>query len=82
MKKDILGHESTVIRAWAEDEAKKITIQIEDRAGEMLAFIQLTADKASDLSDCLAVYAAKLKLAAREKGIPRNTAMGRPALLC
>jgi hypothetical protein len=82
MKKDVSGGESTVIRAWADEDDKKITIQIEDRDGETLAFIQLSPDKASDLSDCLAVYAAKLKLAAREKSAPRNTAMGRPALLC
>lgn len=81
-KKSVAGQESTVIRAWAEEEDKKITIQIEDREGEMLAFIQLSPDKASDLSDCLAIYAAKLRLAAREKGAPRSTAMGRPALLC
>ena len=81
MKKDS-GRESTVIRAWADEDDKKITIQIEDRDGETLAFIQLSPDKASDLSDCLAVYAAKLKIAAREKSAPRNTAMGRPALLC
>jgi hypothetical protein len=82
MKKDNLDRESAVIRAWAEDDDKKITIQIEDRAGETLAFIQLSPDKASDLSDCLAVYAAKLKMASREKNQTRNTAMGRPALLC
>lgn len=82
MKKDVSGRESTIIRAWADEDDKKITIQIEDRDGEALAFIQLNPDKASDLADCLAVYAAKLKLAAREKAAPKITAMGRPALLC
>ena len=80
MKKEVFG--DTVIRAWADEYDKKITVQIEDRDGETLAFIQLSPDKASDLSDCLAVSAAKLRLAAREKSAPRNTAMGRPALLC
>ncbi len=82
MKKDPSGRASTVIRAWADEDDKKITIQIEDRDGEMLAYIQLSPDKASDLSDNLAIYAAKLKIAAREKGAPKSTAMGRPALLC
>ena len=74
--------EPAVIRAWAEDEDKKITIQIEDSKGDTLAFIQLTPDKASEFSDCLAIYAAKLKMAARDKNAQRNTAMSRPALLC
>ena len=60
---------------------QKNTIQIEDGDGETLAFIQLSPDKASEFSDCLAIYAAKLKMAAREKSAPRNTSM-RPALLC
>ena len=82
MKKDLSGRASTVIRAWADEDDKKITIQIEDRDGETLAFIQLSPDKASDLSDNLAIYAAKLKIAAREKSAPKATSMGRPALLC
>jgi len=82
MKRDRSGRTSTIIRAWADEDDKKITIQIEDREGETLACVQLSADKASDLSNNLAIYAAKLKLAAREKGAPRLTAMGRPALLC
>ncbi len=82
MKKDRSGRASTVIRAWADEDDKKITIQIEDRAGETLAYIQLNPDKASDLSDSLAIYAAKLKIAAREKGPQKITAMGRPGLLC
>jgi hypothetical protein len=82
MKTDPKSREPAVIRAWAEDDDKKITIQIEDSDGETLAFIQLTPDKASELSDCLAIYAAKLKIAARTKSAPRSTAMGRPALLC
>ena len=80
MKKD-KRQEPAVIRAWAEEEDKKITIQIEDGDGETLAFIQLTADKACEFSNCLAIYSAKLKMAAREKSAPRNTSM-RPALLC
>jgi hypothetical protein len=81
MKKDLLGQGSTVIRAWADEEDRKVTIQIEDRDGEALAYIQLNADKASDLSDCLAIYAAKLKIAARDKaGVRGGTA--RPTLLC
>jgi hypothetical protein len=82
MKKDFSGRTSTVIRAWADEEEKKITIQIEDRDGETLASIQLSPDKASDLSDNLAIYAAKLKMAARDKSATKNTAMGRPAFLC
>jgi hypothetical protein len=82
MKKDFSGRASTVIRAWADEDDKKITIQIEDREGETLASIQLSADKASDLADNLAIYSAKLKLAARDKAAAKNTAMGRPALLC
>ncbi len=78
MKKDPKKREPAIIRAWAEEDDKKVTIQIEDRDGETLAFIQLTPDKASEFSDCLAIYAAKLKMAAREKNAPRNTAMGRP----
>lgn len=73
--------EPAVIRAWAEEEDKKITIQIEDGDGETLAFIQLNPDKASEFSDCLAIYAAKLKMASRERSAPRNTSM-RPAFLC
>ena len=79
MKKDVSG--ATVIRAWSDEYDKKITLQIEDLDGETLAFIQLSPDKASYLSDCLAVYAAKLKLAARQSG-SRDAAMERPALLC
>ncbi len=82
MKKEPKSREPAIIRAWAEDDDKKITIQIEDSDGETLAFIQLTPDKASDLSDCLAIYAAKLKMASRTKSASRSTAMGRPALLC
>ena len=81
MKKDPNSREPAIIRAWAEDEDKKITIQIEDGDGETLAFIQLTPDKASEFSDCLAIYAARLKMASREKNAPRNTSM-RPAFLC
>ncbi len=81
MKKDLLGHGSTVIRAWADEDDKKVTIQIEDRDGEALAYIQLNPDKASDLSDCLAIYAAKLKIAAREKGNAKQGSV-RPNLLC
>jgi hypothetical protein len=81
MKKQSKRREPAVIRAWAEEDDKKVTIQIEDRDGETLAFIQLTPDKASEFSDCLAIYAAKLKMASREKSAPRNTAMGRPTLL-
>ena len=79
MKKDLPGRASTVIRAWADEDEKKITIQIEDRDGETIASIQLSPDKASDLSDNLAIYAAKLKMASREKSSAKNTAMGRPA---
>lgn len=81
MKKDLSGQGSTVIRAWADEDDKKVTIQIEDRDGETLAYIQLNPDKASDLSDCLAIYAAKLKIAAREKSSARQ-ATARPTLLC
>ena len=81
MKNESKRREPAVIRAWAEEDDKKVTIQIEDRDGETLAFIQLSPDKASEFSDCLAIYAAKLKMAAREKGASRNTSM-RPALLC
>ena len=82
MTKNSTGREPAAIRAWAEDGDKKITIQIEDRNGDTIAFIKLTPNKASDFADCLAIYAAKIKRAAREKNSPRNTAMGRPALLC
>ena len=82
MKKDRTGRGNTVIRAWADEDDKKVTIQIESREGEILASIQLSPEKASDLADNLAIYAAKLKIAAREKGAARATAMGRPALLC
>ena len=78
MKKDQTGRGSTVIRAWTDEDDKKITIQIEDRDGETLAYIQLSPEKASDLSDNLAIHAAKLKIASREKGAPKVTAMGRP----
>jgi len=82
MKKDRSGRASTIIRAWADEDDKKITIQIENRDGETLACIQLSADKASDLSNNLAIYAAKLKIASRDKSASKLTAMGRPALLC
>ena len=82
MKRERSGRTSTVIKAWAEEDSKKVTIQIEDRDGKALASIQLSPDKASDLSDCLAVYAAKLKVAAREKGAVKLTSIGRPTLLC
>ena len=82
MKKDPSGRASTIIRAWTDDDDKKVTIQIEDRNGKALASIQLSPDKASDLSDNLAVYAAKLKMAARDKGAAKLAGMGRPTLLC
>ncbi len=82
MKKKVPEQSSTVIRAWADEDDKKITIQIEDRDGETIAFIQLSPDKASNLSDNLAIYAAKLKMLGREKGAPKVTAMGRSTLLC
>jgi hypothetical protein len=82
MKKDRSGRTSTVIRAWAEEESKKVTIQIEDRDGKALASIQLSPDKASDLSDSLAIYAAKLKIASRSKRAAKLTALARPMLLC
>jgi hypothetical protein len=82
MKKERSGRASTIIRAWAEEDSKKVTIQIEDRDGTALASIQLSPDKASDLSDCLAIYAAKLKIAARDKGAAKLTALGRPTFLC
>ena len=76
------GRASTVIRAWADEDDKKVTVQIEGRDGETLAYIRLSPDKASGLSDSLAICAAKLKIAARAKRAPKLTAMGRPALLC
>jgi hypothetical protein len=82
MKNESKRREPAIIRAWAEEDDKKVTIQIEDRDGETLAFIQLSPDKASEFSDCLAIYAAQLKIAAREKSAPKLTAMGRPTLLC
>ncbi len=81
MKKDISGLDSTVIRAWADDDEKKIVIQIEDRAGETLAFIRLSPEKASDLSDCIAIQVAQLKKKAKQNG-ERGAQRGRPALLC
>ena len=78
MKKDTTRSEPAVIRAWAEEEDKKITIQIEDSDGETLAFIQLTPDKASEFSDCLAIYAAKLKMASRQKSRPAAHGDGTP----
>jgi hypothetical protein len=83
MKKDRSGRtSSTVIKAWAEEESKKVTIQIEDSGGKALASIQLSPDKASDLSDSLAIYAAKLKIAARGKGATKLSSLPRPTLLC
>jgi hypothetical protein len=82
MRKDRSGRTSTVIKAWAEEESRKVTIQIEDRNGKALASIQLSPDKASDLSDSLAIYAAKLKIAARRKGAAKLTTLARPMLLC
>ena len=82
MKKDRTGQGNTVIRAWADEDDKKVTIQIEDSSGEPLAYIQLSPEKASDLSDSIAIYAAKLKIAARDKGMQKLATMARPALLC
>jgi hypothetical protein len=82
MKKEPSRRAPTVIRAWADEDDKKITIQIEDRNGKSLASIQLSPDKASDLSDNLAIYAAKLRMAAKDKGVAKATAMGRSTLLC
>jgi len=82
MKRDRSGRALTVIKAWADEDSKKVTIQIEDRGGKALASIELSADKASDLSNSLAVYAAKLKIAAREKAAGKLASLGRPALLC
>jgi hypothetical protein len=82
MKKDRTGRGTTVVRAWADEDDKKVTIQIEDGSGEPLAYIQLSPEKASDLSDSLAIYAAKLKIAARDKGMQKLATMARPALLC
>ncbi len=81
MKKDISGLDSTIIRAWADDDEKKIVIQIEDRAGETLAFIRLSPEKASDLSDSIAIQVAQLKKKVKQSG-ERNVQRGRPALLC
>jgi hypothetical protein len=82
MKRDRSGRASTIIRAWADEDSRKVTIQIEDRAGKALASIQLSPDKASDLSNSLAIYAAKLKIAAREKGAAKLSSFGRPTFLC
>jgi hypothetical protein len=82
MRKQSKRREPAVIRACAEENDKKITIQIEDRDGGVLASIQLTPAKASEFSDYLAICAAKLKMAARAKGAARNAATARPALLC
>jgi hypothetical protein len=82
MRKDRSGRTSTVIKAWAEAESKKVTIQIEDCDGKALASIQLSPDKASELSDSLAIYAAKLKMAAREKRAAKLTSLARPMFLC
>jgi hypothetical protein len=82
MKKNHTGRGATVVRAWVDEDDKKITIQIEDRDGEAIASIPLSPEKASELADSLAIYVAKLKIASREKGAPKATAIGRPALLC
>jgi hypothetical protein len=82
MKRDRSGRTTTVIKAWADEESRKVTIQIEGKDGKALASIQLSPDKASDLSDSLAIYAAKLKIAAREKGAVKLASLARPMLLC
>jgi hypothetical protein len=82
MKRVVSKSKPAIIRAWTEDDDKKITIQIENHAGDPLAFIRLSPDKASDLADSLAIYAAKLKMASRGKGSQRTALSGRPALLC
>ncbi|HZV20852.1 MAG TPA: hypothetical protein VE986_04830 [Hyphomicrobiales bacterium] len=82
MKRNGSKQKPAVIRAWTEGSEKKVTIQIEDDRGEPLAFIKLSPEKASDLADSLAIYAAKLRMAGREKNGAQSIVLGRPAFLC
>jgi hypothetical protein len=81
MKVDVSKQDSAVIRAFPDEAKKKMVIQIEDRDGQVLAYINLSLEKASDLSDCLAVYVAQLRKtgSASEKRAARSA---RPVLLC
>jgi len=47
MKIDIAERDSATIRAFPEDGEKKLVIQIEDKAGDILAYIKLSPEKAS-----------------------------------
>ena len=81
MRADIAEQDSTIIRAWPDEDERKMVIQIEDAAGEVLAHIALSLDKASDLADWIAIYVAQL----RKSAIPEDKADApglRPALLC
>jgi len=44
---DITERDSATIRAFPEDGEKKLFIQIEDKAGDILAYIKLSPEKAS-----------------------------------
>lgn len=81
MKVDISEHDSAIIRAWPDEDEKKMVIQIEDKTGQILAYINLSLEKASDLADWIAIYVAQLRknAPADEKGLVPTA---RPLFLC
>ena len=82
MKVDVSDQDSTIIRAWPDETEKKMVIQIEDKSGEVLAYINLSLDKASDLADWIAIYVAQLRKTVGEADETCRPITIRPIQLC
>jgi hypothetical protein len=65
-----------------DEDEKKIVVQMEDRAGETVAYIRLSPENASDLSSCIAIYVAQMRKTRKAAGKRSRQVAGRTALLC
>jgi hypothetical protein len=82
MKTHASARSSAIVRTWVDEDEKKVVVQIEDRAGETLAYICLSPEKASDLSDCIAVYVAQMRKNGKSAGKEPRVLTGKSPLLC
>ena len=82
MKIDIAERDSATIRAFPEDGEKKLVIQIEDKAGDIFAYIKLSPEKASGFADGVAIYVARMSMEERAEANKPHASSAKSVLLC
>ena len=78
MKIDITERDSATIRAFPEDGEKKLVIQIEDKAGDIFAYIKLSPEKASGF----AIHVARMSMEERAEANKPHASSAKSVLLC